>query len=76
MQVSDIFVDELSFKGNPATRLYIGFVDENNVCLNPVDKDEIAEVGFFDIEKAKTILIDKRIKVLNDAFNLLKNSKV
>ena len=72
-QIGDLFVDELSFKGNPATRLYIGLVNENQVVLDPIDKDEIAEVKFVDLVTARTILIEKRQLVLNEALDKLKS---
>ena len=68
------FIDELSNKGNLAIRLFIGFLIDEKFKLQPQDTDEIATVKLVDVETAKSVLIQKRKDVLENALEIVKTS--
>lgn len=68
--IPDKYVDELSFKGNVSTRLYIGFLKNDHDKLYPQDKNEILSASFQLIDDAYSLLIDKRKKVLENAIDI------
>ena len=69
--VQGLYVDEMSIRGNYATRLYIGILSIENPQLEPIDHGEIASVYFEDIGQAMIQLMPKRKKVLASALSLI-----
>lgn len=69
--IKGLYVDEMSVRGNLATRLYIGFLLIENPQLEPTDHDEIANVYFEQIEHAMKKLMPKRRSVLSEALHLI-----
>ena len=70
-KIDNLYVNELSFKGNPATRLYLGYLSIEKPQLKAFDVDEIAHIYFENIEDALISLLPKRKKVLSEAISLI-----
>jgi 8-oxo-dGTP pyrophosphatase MutT (NUDIX family) len=69
------YIDESSRKSNnPCIRLYFGRLKKIQK-LFPIDKNELDEAVYMNIDDALKVLMDKRKKVLSTAINMLKLSK-
>ncbi len=66
-------VDELSAKGNPAIRLFIGFLKDGVTTFTPKKGDEIVSAKLVSIEEARGLLWYKRVVVLEEALKLCKH---
>ncbi len=66
------FVDELSAKGNPAIRLFIGFLKDGVTTFTPKKGDEIESAKLVSLEKARQFLWHKRVIVLEKALKICK----
>lgn len=73
-QIGVEYVDELSVKGNPATRYYVAKIIDENTKLKPEDILEIHTARFVSIKEVlqSDLLVKKRVDVLNKALELAK----
>ena len=69
------FIDELSRKGNPCVRYFIGILKEDyNDHKLTFDENELSKVEWFDVEKVKDLdmLRDNRKDIFEQALNKAK----
>lgn len=74
-KIDNIYVDEPSVKGNPAIRLFIGIILDEQFKFKPEDTEEIVEAALYPIDQAMDLLMDKRKIVLSKAIELLNSKK-
>lgn len=70
----NVFIDELSRKGNPCTRYMIAKYNHPDKHVFKFDKNELAEVNWCILDEVIDKLEDKRKTVLNSAIATIKNA--
>lgn len=71
-QIGSDYIDEMSVKGNPATRYYVAVIMDDTFKFKPEDTLEIQKACFVPINEAMTLLSKKRQDVLKKALELVK----
>lgn len=62
------FVDELSFRGNPAIRLFVVRLDASAIpAVAPLDINELESAEFLPLDRARAVLPEKRSVLIDRA---------
>lgn len=72
--VKDKCIVEASAKGNPSIMYYIATT--NSTKPFTFDPEEIVDVSWCSFEEAKSLLVDKRKKVLEEAFEIFSDEDI